>query len=122
LEAHIRLEAQRWVQRLLEEEVTEQLGRLKSRRRAQVDSEAGYRNGFGKPRQLTLSKGTITVKRPRVRGLSERVVSRVLPLFKRHSQAVGELPELYLHGLSSGDFARAQVLVPSFGVPFLRAA
>src|SRR5262249_48664333 len=37
--------------------------------------------------------------------LSERFESRVLPLFKRQSQEVGELlPELYLHGLSSGDF------------------
>jgi putative transposase len=105
LEAHIRSEAQKWVQRLLEEEVTEQLGRLKSQRRADVDAEPGYRNGYGKPRQLTLSNGTIIVRRPRVRGLSERFESRVLPLFKRHSQAVGELlPELYLHGLSSGDF------------------
>jgi putative transposase len=45
------------------------------------------------------------VRRPRVRGLSERFESRLLPLFKRHSQEVGALlPELYLHGLSSGDF------------------
>jgi putative transposase len=105
LEQHIRLEAQKWVQRLLEEEVTEQLGRLKSQRRAQVDAAAGYRNGYGKARQLTLSSGTITVRRPRVRGLSERFESRILPLFKRQSQEVGALlPELYLHGLSSGDF------------------
>jgi putative transposase len=105
LEAHIRLQAQKWVQRLLEEEVTEQLGRLKSQRRTQVDGEVGYRNGYGKPRQLTLSNGTICVRRPRVRGLSERFESRILPLFKRQSQEVGELlPELYLHGLSSGDF------------------
>jgi putative transposase len=105
LEVHIRHEGQKWLQRILEEEVTEQLGRLKSQRRTQVDAEPGYRNGYGKPRHLTLSNGTITVRRPRVRGLSERFESRILPLFKRHSQEVGELlPELYLHGLSSGDF------------------
>src|SRR5262249_31256930 len=105
LEQHIRLEAQKWVQRLLEEEVTQQLGRLKSQRREQVDAELGYRNGYGKPRQLTLSNGTITIRRPRVRGLSDRFESRILPLFKRQSQAVGALlPELYLHGLSAGDF------------------
>jgi putative transposase len=105
LEVHIRQVAQKWLQRLLEEEVTEHLGRLKSQRRSQVDAEPGYRNGYGKPRQLALSSGTITVRRPRVRGLSERFESRLLPLFKRHSQEVGELlPELYLHGLSSGDF------------------
>jgi transposase-like protein len=105
LEVHIRHQGQKWLQRILEEEVTELLGRLKSQRRTGVDAEPGYRNGFGKPRQLTLSNGTITVRRPRVRGLSERFESRVLPLFKRHSQEVGALlPELYLHGLSSGDF------------------
>ena len=65
----------------------------------------GYRNGYGKPRTLTLSSGTITVRRPRVRGLAERFESRVLPLFQRHTEQVGDLlPELYLHGLSSGDF------------------
>jgi putative transposase len=105
LEVHIRQVAQKWVQRILEEEVTEHLGRLKSQRRSRVDAEPGYRNGYGQPRQLALSNGTITVRRPRVRGLSERFESRILPLFKRHSQEVGELlPELYLHGLSSGDF------------------
>lgn len=105
LESHVRLEAQKWVQRLLEEEVTDLLGRLKSQRRSTVDGEVGYRNGLGKPRRLTLSNGTISVRRPRVRGLSERFESRVLPLFKRQSEEVGELlPELYLHGLSSGDF------------------
>ena len=105
LEDHIRGEAQKWVQRLLEEEVTEALGRLKSQRRAAVDGPVGYRNGYGKPRTLALSSGTITVQRPRVRGLTERFESRILPLFKRHTEQVGDvLPELYLHGLSSGDF------------------
>jgi hypothetical protein len=35
----------------------------------EVDADAGYRNGHGKPRRLTLSSGTITVRRPRVRDL-----------------------------------------------------
>lgn len=66
---------------------------------------AGYRNGYGKARRLSLSSGTITLHRPRVRNLSERFVSKVLPLFKRHTKEVGDLlPELYLHGLSLGDF------------------
>jgi transposase-like protein len=52
-----------------------------------------------------MSCGTITVRRPRVRGLVERFVSRVLPLFKRRTKQVGELlPRLYLHGLALGDF------------------
>jgi putative transposase len=105
LEIFVREEAQKWVQRLLEEEVTETLGRLKSQRCSEVDAEPGYRNGYGKARRLTLSSGTITLRRPRVRGLTERFESRVLPLFKRQTQEVKELlPELYLHGLSEGDF------------------
>ena len=93
------------LQEVLEAEVTELLGRCKSQRRAPVEAPAGYRNGHGKPRQLTLGGGTIRLRRPRVRGLEERFESRVLPLFVRRSQEVSALlPELYLHGLAEGDF------------------
>jgi len=105
LETQVRAKIQRWVQDLLEEEVTELLGREKSERRAEVDSPAGYRNGYGKPRRLTMQSGTVTVHRPRVRGLEGRFESRILPLFSRRTKQVGDLlPELYLHGLAQGDF------------------
>jgi len=105
LERFARDGIQVWLQRLLEEEVTELLGREKSRRRAPVDAAVGYRNGHGKARRVTFSSGTVTVCRPRVRGLSDRFESRVLPLFKRRTEEVGRLlPELYLHGLAEGDF------------------
>jgi putative transposase len=101
LEDFARDYVQRFLQALLEEEVTELLGRTKSARREAVDTPSGYRNGYGKPRRLTLTNGTITVRRPRVRDLNERFVSRVLPLFKRQTKEVGELlPQLYLHGLA----------------------
>jgi putative transposase len=105
LEGFVRAHIQRFIQALLEEEVAALLGRPKSARRAVVDATAGMRNGDGKPRRLSLTAGTITVRRPRVRGLAERFVSRVLPLFKRRTREVGELlPTLYLHGLALGDF------------------
>ncbi len=105
LEAWTRGKIQECVQALLEAEVTELLGRVKSARRAAVDAPVGYRNGYGKPRRLALMSGTITVRRPRGRGLEERFESRVLPLFARRTQEVGALlPELYLHGLAQGDF------------------
>jgi len=105
LESYIRSEAQELIQALLEEEVTELLGRRKSERRSVVDASPGYRNGHGKPRRVTLGSGTITVRRPRVRDLEERFESRILPLFVRRSREVNELiPELYLHGLAEGDF------------------
>jgi len=40
--------------------------------------------------------GTITLRRPRVRGLDDRFVSRILPLFQRRTPEVAALlPELY---------------------------
>lgn len=105
LETFVREQIQRFIQALLEEEVTTLLGRSQSARRAAVDASKGLRNGYGNPRRLTLTVGTITVRRPRVRGLGGRFVSRVLPLFKRRTREVGELlPQLYLHGLALGDF------------------
>lgn len=108
LEAFVRSQIQTTMQAVLEEELSAFLGRGKSERRASVDPAAGYRNGHGKLRRLALSCGTIEVRRPRARNLDERFESRVLPLFARQSREVNALlPELYLHGLSKGDFALA---------------
>jgi putative transposase len=108
LEPFVRSKIQATLQDVLEEELTTFLGRARSERRPAVDGGTGYRNGYGKPRRLGLSCGTIEVRRPRVRDVEERFESRVLPLFKRHSQEVAALlPELYLHGLSKGDFELA---------------
>ncbi len=105
LDDWVRLKVQEFIQAMLEEEVTELLGRRKSERCKAVDSLTAYRNGHGKPRKLTLGCGTITVHRPRVRGLEERFESRVLPLFARRTKGVNQLiPQLYLHGLAQGDF------------------
>ena len=105
LEDWLRGQVQGMVQYMLEEEVTEFLGRLKSARRSDADNDSGYRNGYAPARKLTLSSGTIRVRRPRVRDTEERFVSRLLPLFVSRTTRVSELiPELYLHGLSEGDF------------------
>jgi putative transposase len=109
MEVHARRCIQSWLQDLLEAEVTEFLGRGKSQRCAEVEeARLDYRNGYGKPRKVALTAGTITVRRPRVRNLAEHFESRVLPLFKRRSVELGALlPRLYLHGLSTGDFELA---------------
>jgi len=105
LEEWVRRKVQEFIQSLLEEEVTELLGRQKSERRQAIDSPPVYRNGHGKARRLTLGCGTVTVYRPRVRGLEQRFESRVLPMFARRSAEVNKLiPQLYLHGLALGDF------------------
>ena len=105
LEDWVRGQVQRLIQELLEEEVTAFLGRAKSALRSDSDSDTGYRNGYGRARRLTLSSGTIQLRRPRVRDTEEQFESRLLPLFVNRTRKVAELlPELYLHGLSEGDF------------------
>ena len=105
LEEWLRGQMQGLIQDLLEQEVTEFLGRARSIRRSESDNDAGYRNGYAPSRRLTLSSGTIRVRRPRVRDTEERFESRLLPLFVHRTREVADLiPELYLHGLSEGDF------------------
>jgi putative transposase len=89
LEAFARQGVQDLLQRMLEEEVAAMLGRQRYARREGIDAATGYRNGYGKARRLSLSVGTITLRRPRVRGLTERFESRLLPVFKRRTEAVG---------------------------------
>ena len=91
LEDWVRGHVQRLIQELLEEEVTEFLGRAKSARRSESDNERGYRNGYGKPRRLTLSSGTVQLRRPRVRNTEEEFESRLLPLFVNRTRKVAEL-------------------------------
>ena len=86
--------------------MTEFLGRARYDRRGSDDH--GYRNGYGKPRRLTMRGGTVHLRRPPVRGLDERFESKLLPLFTRRTAKINDLlPELYLHGLALGDFELA---------------
>jgi putative transposase len=108
LEAMAKGHIQDWLQQLLEAEVTDFLGRVKSERKGPVDGSPGYRNGFGKPRRLATSFGTMSVQRPRVRDTEDPFESKLLPLFVRRTHELGAmLPELYLHGLARGDFELA---------------
>ena len=79
LEDWVRGHVQRLIQELLEEEVTEFLGRAKSARRSESDNERGYRNGYGRPRRLTLSSGTVQLRRPpqHRRGVREAAAAAV---------------------------------------------
>ena len=69
IEGMVREKAQEFIQQIMEEEVTELLGREKSERRRAVDDSEGYRNGYGKPRRLAMSSATRTLRRPAVGGL-----------------------------------------------------
>ena len=105
LEEMVRLKVQEYIQEILEEEIEVFFGRKKSERIKPIDGTPGYWNGHGKGKKFTVMNGTITVRRPRVRGTEERFESKIIPFFKRRSKEVGQLlPDLYLHGLAKGDF------------------
>jgi len=74
------------------------------------------RNGYRNARQVLCGAGAIEVRGPRINdrrvnettGERRRFKSTILPPYMRRSPKVSEvLPLLYLHGLSSGDFAPA---------------
>src|SRR5205809_6796623 len=83
LEEFARGKIREHLQDLLEQEVTEGLGRGKSERRGNRKEQPGYRNGYGKKRRVTLSSWTIEFRRPRVRNHDERCISQVLMLLTR---------------------------------------
>ena len=108
LEEYAREKIRQHLQYLLEDEVTEWLGREKSERKDNALEQPVDRDGYGKTRRFTMSVGTVKIRRPRVRDLGERFISKVLPFFKRQTKQVRDLiPELYLHALASGDFEMA---------------
>ena len=120
LEDWARSRVQAWLQELLEDEVTQFLGRGKSER---IRERRGYRNGHGKPRRFAMLNGTMEVRRPRVRNTDERFESQVLPYFRRKSKQLGQLlPDLYLHGLATGDFEQAMRGMLGRGAPLSRAS
>jgi putative transposase len=74
------------------------------------------RNGHAEPRTITTAAGGIEIEAPRVNdkrvddvtGERQRFASVIVPPWCRKSPKVTEvLPLMYLHGMSSGDFAPA---------------
>jgi putative transposase len=74
------------------------------------------RNGAHEPREVTTAAGAVPVRAPRVNdkrvdeatGERKRFSSAILPAWSRKSPRMAEvLPLLYLHGLSTSDFAPA---------------
>jgi putative transposase len=74
------------------------------------------RNGYHHEREVLTAAGALSVRAPRVNdkrvdadsGERQRFFSAILPAWARKSPQMNDvLPLLYLHGLSSGDFAAA---------------
>jgi putative transposase len=107
--------ARRMIAAALEAEVGEYVASLAG----EVDEDGKrlvVRNGRARERGLTVGSGTVRVRAPRVNdkrvdeetGERKRFSSRILPAYARRSPKVTDvLPVLYLHGLSTGDFAPA---------------
>jgi Transposase and inactivated derivatives len=68
----------------------------------------GYRNGYAKPRQIHLAGGSVEVEAPRVSEDGGDFRSGLLAPYQRTSPKMLEtLPQLYLYGISTGDFEAA---------------
>jgi len=107
LELLVREGARQILAATLEKEVEEFLGRIKYQRTGEF---RGYRNGYGKSRQVAIGYGNVEVQVPRVSDVPKEVSqdgysSNVLSKYQRSSKGVQKnLVNLYLEGLSSGDF------------------
>jgi len=100
----------------LEAEVYNYLKAAQGERDEHTGHALVVRNGYANGRQIVRGAGAIEVRAPRVNdrrvdettGERKRFRSAILPPYMRRSPKVSEvLPLLYLHGLSSGDFAPA---------------
>jgi len=115
LDELVRDGARRMLAAALEAEVAAHIERY-----AEVRDENGHRlvvrNGYRQEREVLTGAGAVPVVAPRVNdkrvdpvtGQRQRFSSAILPVWSRKSPKVAEvLPLLYLHGLSSQDFAPA---------------
>jgi len=103
----IRLGAQRVVQELLEQEVTDHLDRGHYERTEPVEPHRGYRNGY-KQRQLRTAEGAVPVWRPQVRDVAEPFASRLWGFLRGRTDVLQRLvAEMYAHGLSTRDIEEA---------------
>ncbi len=115
LDEIVREGARRMLAAALEAEVDSHLAALAGKRDVDGRRLVG-RNGHARPRRVTTAAGAVEVSAPRVNdkrtdpetGERRRFRSAILPPWCRRSPKVTEvLPLLYLHGMSSGDFAPA---------------
>jgi transposase-like protein len=93
--------ARRLIQQALEEELTAVLGREHYEHHEPTESKH-YRNGYGRERKVTIASGTLPLRVPRLR---EPYESHIVKRYQRMSEQMqGLVPQLYLHGLATGDF------------------
>lgn len=105
LDTLVRLGARYMLQKAIEEEVTEFLGRDHYQRGER--SREGYRNGY-EPRTLKTAQGAIELAVPQVRGTEEPFRSELLAAVANRTEALEELARrMYVRGMSQRDVAEA---------------
>lgn len=103
----MRLGAQRLAQELLEEEVTDFLGRERYVRHRGGRPHRGYRNGY-EPGRVRTAEGAIPLRLPQVRATPEPFQSRLLSFLRGHTDVLQRLvAEMYARGLSTRDIEDA---------------
>ena len=100
--------AQLILQRALEEEVSDFLGRERYER-SRDGALRGYRNGY-EPKKVHLAEGTIELQVPQIRDALEPFESAWLEAIGRRSKGLLELiPMLYVKGMSQRDIEAAMI-------------
>ena len=95
------------LQELLEQELTEFLGRGHYER--QKGEKTGYRNGY-EPFRIKTAEGKICVYKPQVRDTEKPFSSKLAAFFRNNSQVLEKLAlEMYARGLSTRDIEDALI-------------
>jgi transposase-like protein len=98
------------LQELLENEVTEYLGRGHYERSKEDESQKkGYRNGY-EPLNIKTVEGKIEVEQPQLRSTDEPYRSKLADFFKGNTPVLEKLAcEMYARGLSTRDIEDALI-------------
>jgi len=103
----ILLGAQHLGQEMLEQEVTDYLGRGHYERREESNENSGYRNGY-RPARMDTAEGRVKLQVPQVRESAEPYRSRLVDFLRGNSDVLERLAvEMYTRGLSTRDIEDA---------------
>lgn len=103
----VQLGTQRIAQEVLEQEVTEHLGREHYERRPQDGKHRGYRNGY-RETAMDTAEGRISLQVPQVRESPEPYRSKLVEFLRGNSDVLEQLAvEMYTRGLSTRDIEAA---------------
>jgi putative transposase len=105
----IRLGTEFLLQRSLESEVTDFLGRDHYERVPDGEVPQGYRNGY-RPRRIRTTNGRLTIQEPRVRQSEETFESRILARIDGIEARLETMAlEMYTRGLSTRDIEKTLI-------------